>query len=259
MCTMYTSKIIKASALIADTKTLLGAWDLSLSTQENMQRARRDNIFGKASRSRVEDILTIFRQRYVDDADVLRALLVLTHSALPAEALDRILLFHSGLSDPLLHDTVTQMVWPLYRDGLRTLRVETVQQQLREWVAEGKTTTEWGDYTLLRVARGLVATLRDFGVLEGKANKRIAPLYLPIEAFAYVALALRREEPSGERLVAHRSWRLYLLSPIEVERLFMEAHQRHLLNYEAAGSVIRIEFPAESLEEYAHAIAATAT
>jgi hypothetical protein len=31
--------------------------------QDNIDRIRRDNLFGKASRSRVEDILAIFRQR----------------------------------------------------------------------------------------------------------------------------------------------------------------------------------------------------
>jgi len=44
---VYSSKIIKAGALIADTKTLLTHWDLSISVTENVERFRRDNIFGK--------------------------------------------------------------------------------------------------------------------------------------------------------------------------------------------------------------------
>jgi hypothetical protein len=39
-----------------------------------------------------------------------------------------------------------------------------------------------------------------------------------------------------------------------VERFFIEAHQQHLLAYYAAGSVIRIEFPVETLKEYAHVL-----
>ena len=67
---IYTSRIIKASALIPDTKVLLSEWDLDQSVEDNLDRARRQNIFGKASRRRVEDVLRIFRQRYFDDADV---------------------------------------------------------------------------------------------------------------------------------------------------------------------------------------------
>ena len=62
---IYRTKIIKAGALLADTKTLLAHWDETCSVSENLDRFRRENIFGKASRSRVEDILAIFRQRYL--------------------------------------------------------------------------------------------------------------------------------------------------------------------------------------------------
>jgi hypothetical protein len=61
----YSSRIIKAGALLPDAKTFLAHWDLAETTQDNLDRIRRDNLFGKASRSRVEGILAIFRQRYL--------------------------------------------------------------------------------------------------------------------------------------------------------------------------------------------------
>jgi hypothetical protein len=99
-----------------------------------------------------------------------------------------------------------------------------------------------------------MATLRDFGVLQGRVHKRLAPMYLPVEAFAYIAFFLHQGQPSGERLLNHPEWRLFFLSPQAVERFFVEAQQCHLLEYYAAGSVIRITFPAQSIEEYAHAL-----
>lgn len=80
---IYTSRIIKASALIADTKVLLSEWNLGESVSDNLDRARRQNIFGKASRRRIEDILHIFRQRYFDDADVGTALVTLVQKGAP--------------------------------------------------------------------------------------------------------------------------------------------------------------------------------
>jgi hypothetical protein len=52
----YSSKIIKAGALLPDTKLLLQEWDEDLDVQPNLDKVRRDNLFGKASRSRVDDI-----------------------------------------------------------------------------------------------------------------------------------------------------------------------------------------------------------
>ena len=115
----YTSRIIKAGALLPDTKTLLSHWDLSESVQTNLQRLQRENVFGKASRSRVEDIVAIFRQRYLTEPSVTRALVTLVKMRLPASALDRILYFHAAKADRLLHDVVSEILGPMQRQGAK--------------------------------------------------------------------------------------------------------------------------------------------
>jgi hypothetical protein len=247
---IYTSRIIKASALIADTKVLLAEWDLERSLEENLDRARRENIFGKASRKRVESILIIFRQRYFDDADVGSALVTLTQGGAPAQWIDPLLYFFSAQNDRTLRDTVIEAIYPRSLAGYTDLPVEIVIRTIRNWAAEGKTTTKWSDETILRVARNSLAALRDFGVLQGAANKRIAPIYLPTESFALVALWLQQRERSGHLVLQSDDWRLFFLPVEGVERFFIEAHQEHLLTYQAAGSVVRIEFPTDSLKEY---------
>src|SRR6266404_7665460 len=99
---IYTAKIIKAGALLADTKMLFTHWDESLSEEENIDRFRRENLFGKASRSRIEDILLIFRQRYLHEHGVLPALLRLCKAPTPPVIVDRVLYFHACLADALL-------------------------------------------------------------------------------------------------------------------------------------------------------------
>ncbi len=80
----YTSKIIKASALLDDTKTLLSHWDVDATVPENLDRISRENVFAKASRSRVKDILAVFRQRYLVEADVVKALVILVKNRFKA-------------------------------------------------------------------------------------------------------------------------------------------------------------------------------
>jgi len=250
----YTSRIIKASALIADTKVLLAGWDLDQSVAENLDRARRENIFGKASRKRVKDILLIFRQRYFDDTDVGTALVTLTQNDAPAQWIDPLLYFFSAQNDRTLRDIVVEVLYPRHLAGYTDLPVQVVVRAVRHWVAEGKTTTPWGDNTIMRVARNSVAALRDFGVLQGAVNKRLTPIYLPTPSFALIALWLQQRERSGHLVLQSDDWRLFFLPVEGVERFFVEAHQEHLLTYHAAGSVIRIEFPAASLTEYAYAL-----
>lgn len=252
---LYSSKIIKAGALLADTKTLLSQWDTTKTVPENLGRFRRENVFGKASRSRVEDILAVFRQRYLTDEEVIKALVVLVQKRLPAASLDRILYFNAAQSDRLLHDVVVNWLVPLQERGISDIDVDETQRLLSRFVAEGKTTAEWSEDTTRRVAQGLLSTLRDFGVLQGAIHKRIAPAYLPVTAFAYVMFSLKRFQPSGERLLDHPAWRLFFMPREGVERFLFEAHQRGFLEYHAAGSVTRLSFPASTLEEYAHVLA----
>jgi hypothetical protein len=253
---LYSSKIIKAGALLDDTKMLLSHWDIDATVPENLDRIRRENVFAKASRSRVQAILAIFRQRYLVEMDVIKALVVLVKKRFPAASLDRVLYFHAARADALLHDTVTEILLPLHRQGIIDITALAVQKVLAKWVEKGLTTAAWSDDTTERVARGLMSTLRDFGVLQGAVKKRIAPAFLPVEAFAYMVFYLKQHQPSGAKLLELPDWKLFFLSREGVERFLFEAHQCDLLEYHVAGSVTRLTFPADTLEEYAHVLAA---
>ena len=252
---LYSSKIIKAGALLPDTKTLLLHWDISLAVQQNLTRFRNENLFGKASRSRIEDVLAILRQRYLTDPSVIRALVFLVQRRISATCLDRILFFHAARSDVLLRDVVSEILMPQNAQGINAVDVDEVCRTLAGWVAGGKTKGQWSEPTIRRIAQGLLSTLRDFGVLEGAVNKRIAPALLPVEAFAYVMFYLKQHQPSGAKLIDLPDWKLFFLPREGVERFLFEAHQKHLLEYHAAGSVARLTFPASTLEEYANVLA----
>jgi hypothetical protein len=251
----YSSKIIKAGALLDDTKALLSHWDVDATVPENLDRISRENVFAKASRSRVEDILAVFRQRYLVEAEVTKALVVLVKNRFPAASLHRVLYFHAARADALLHDAVTEILMPLQAQGIIDIAPVTVQKVLSKWVEKGLTARSWSENTAERVAQGLMSTLRDFGVLQGSVNKRIAPAYMPVTAFAYIAFYLKQHEPSGAKLLEHPDWKLFFLNRELVERLLFEGNQHHLLEYHAAGTVTRLTFPADTLEEYANVLA----
>jgi hypothetical protein len=252
---IYSSKIIKAGALLADTKTLLAHWNTEVSAQVNLDRLCRENVLGKVSRSRLEDVLTVFRQRFLGKECVTKALVVLAQKRLPAATFDRILYFHAAQADRLLHDTVTEILLPLQARGITRIDVLEIQRPLKKWVDAGKTEGKWSEPTMIRIAQGLLSALRDFGVLQGAVKKRIAPAYLPVAAFAYLAFYFKQHQPSGAKLVELPEWKLFFLPPEGVERFLFEAHQHNLLEYHAAGSVTRLTFPANTLEEYARVIA----
>lgn len=253
--TLYTTRISRVGALLPDTKLMLAHWDLAASVETNLTRMREENIFAKATRSRIPEILAVFRERYLTDPETLRALVALAHDDASDAVMDPILFLLATRADPILRDVVLDLLAPMLARGQAQVRTEDVARWLGEQMAAGRAERPWSDVSIRRFAQGLLATLRDFGILQGKAAKKIEPVYLAVPAFAFLALLLSREQPSGEKLLHDPSWRLYFLSQPSVEYLFFEAHQERLLTYQAAGRVIRVEFPTRSLEEYAHAVA----
>lgn len=251
---LYTSKVIKAGALIADTHVILSEWDPGRSAAENLRRLQEDNVLAKASKSRLRDVLAIFRQRYLRDPEVAEALSVLATSA-STKTLARLLYYHAALNDPLLYDVVCEYLFPRYVAGRMNVHFDEVDRQLKVWADERKTSGTWSPPTRARVAQGVLATLRDFEVLEGANDKRITVPYLPLGAFAYVAFRLARRARAGTKVLDHPDWGLFFLTPTAVGRLLSEAHQHRLLGYHAAGDVIRLDFPATTLSDYARVIA----
>lgn len=248
----YSSKIIKAGALLTDSRTFLRRYDPKLSANENLRRALRGNIFGKASRSRVQDILPIFRQRFLDRPKLTKALRELAEAEVPPETVDRILYYHAAKADALLHKFASDFVYKKKQAGEAVLLPDDARRYVVGLARSEK--LSWTPYTALRIARGLLAALRDFRILNGAVRKRIAPVYLPLEAFLYVAFALHIENWSGEQLIHHDDWRLFLLTRGEVEALFLEAHRRKWLDYQVAGRLVRMEIRITSPEELVRAI-----
>jgi hypothetical protein len=151
-------------------------------------------------------------------------------------------------AEPMIHDFCAEYLLPrmsLARAGVGTAEAVAWLQ------SKG---CRWSPTVTVKVARGLLATLRDFGVLEGRVVKRLATVRLPVGTFAYIALCLARSGRLGRQLVSCGDWQVFLLSISEVEHLFLEAHGHRLLEYYAAGSTFNIEFPVDSLEEYARVV-----
>ena len=249
------NNFVKSSGLLADVSLLLSAWDESKTVEENFDTAVRQNLFGKASRQRVNEILRIFRRRYLPDDGSYRAFRIFVGSTLPSEVTDRVDYYYTASAEPMLCDSFVNYLYPRYRQGDRTISARHAQDFIREAVVAGKTVGIWeSDSTRQRVAQGLLSTLRDLGVLSGAVrspNKALAPARLHVLAFAYVAFQLKRNEPSGERLINHPRWRLFFLSPREVESYLAEADAHKLMSYQAAGSIVRIEFPVDDITTYA--------
>ena len=248
---IYTTRLQKGGALVDDMRQLVRAWrDAPLQPQRDSGIS--GNILNKDTRTRLADVFRrIFLPRFVDGPipNAWKLVRPLEDLAVPIHTLRPIYYWITAQAEPMLGDFCREFILPrqaIVRAGIGT-------DEVVSWLEEKR--SPWSKTVATKVARGLLAALRDFGILEGRTQKRLGGLVLPVPAFAYLAFCLRRNGAVSHSLLAHQDWQLFLMRPDDVEHFFLLAHQGRLLEYHAAGSTVSINFPTESLEEYAHVVA----
>lgn len=257
MVRLYTCNIMKGGAMISECLLLLQEWCPGEKKGEFINRVTERNLIGKASRKRVRDIINrIFFRRFFKEEEItainLKSLLSLGYD----EDLVKLFYYHTALADDLLYDFASQWLYSLYFDGRYKLDTSDGVAYIEQ--LGNKITPQWSENIKTKTARGLLATCRDFGLLQGAAKKSFAPIHIPVIAFLYVAYHLKKNVPSAGRLLTHPDWRLFLLTNDQVEQLFLEAHQNGHLGYYSAGGITRIEWKYDCFTEFLGAFAAGA-
>jgi len=251
----YNSRLIKGGALLEDMRLLVRHWEDSNSDYHGDVTLVND-LLSSCSSSRARDIFfQVFLPRFVNGSPrrALKIVRELEDRNVSIEILRPVYYWITARNERLLYDFVCDELLLRNQRQEQTVTTDSVVAWLKSRLTVcGKT---WSEAVTIRVAQGILATLRDFGILEGAAKKRVAPVYIPIESFAYIAFAIWKEGTTGSSLVNHNDWALFLFSPSVVERISLEADRHGLLRYQAAGGIVRIDFPFYNFEEMADAIA----
>jgi hypothetical protein len=250
----YRTYLQKGGALLEDMRLLVRSWR-EVPAEEQKAAGIAENILGKRTRARTYDTYRCaFVPRFIqgDPPEAWRIVRPLEDRHLAAQILRPVYYWVTARGEPVLYDFVGEELWERSRNPELLVSTRNTAQWIRTKLAEQS--RSWTPAVTDKVARGMLAALRDFEILEGADNKRIAAAYLPVESFAYLSFVLHWLGSSGNQLVNHPDWRLFLLAPNAVERFFLEAHQGKLLSFTAAGNIVRIEFPATTLEEMADVI-----
>jgi len=245
------ARLLKGGALLSDMRQLVIAAARNPQAAASVDAARA--VLTKATAARLHDVyIRAFKPRFVQGSppEAWR-LAAAVESCSPDESVVHSFYYWiTARAEPLLYDFVADELFTRLGAADREVRIDEVLAWLEvRLLAAGKV---WTPTVRRKVARGMLAALRDFGLLEGAVRKRLAAFRLAPEAFALIAFLLHELGAEAGRLVSHRDWRLFLLSDTEVERLFLECHQRHWLRYQVAGQIHRVEFPETSFQEYAH-------
>jgi hypothetical protein len=248
-----TSNIQKGGALLDDCRRVVEAWDNDTAPEKNLARIADENLLGKASRARTDDVLLrIVRPRLVAPGrQVIPAMKgLLTEPQAFAEAC----YYETARDDPLLAAFAEGPLWSWWQGGRMGVGIDDVTTWLAALAQDGRTPA-WSESVRTKAARGLLAALRDFGILRGATRKEIAPPAMSPRGFAYVAWREHEQGASSRALATSGVWRRWFLEPDRVADLFGQAARLGVLRFSSAGSAVRVDWLAGSLAEVTGAAA----
>ncbi len=254
----YSMELHKVSGLVPETIALLAVWRPGMSGRELAELAVRENVLGKASASRVKDVvLEGFAKRYLrPDESPAATLKALVSAAAGLPRLKQLFLVHTCRNQAVLRDFLTVVYWPLARAGHERVEKAEAMRFLRDAFHSERIAGRWSEPTVDRVAQGIFKCLEDFGLLRKVRAGSREILDFRAEPFTVLHLAYEAHfRGAGDTaILALPDWRwLGMTSAGVVDAFRRVAAATNALIFQYAGDLARFTFPCADMEELAHA------
>ena len=110
----------------------------------------------------------------------------------------------------LLYDIVQQVVVPRWFAGERELIRSDIQRFLDSVQSTHREVGGWRHSTREKVSGNALTTLRDFGLLHGKAAKEIIEPIVPPVVVQHLIRLLQAEGIPPEQVAYHPDWQIWL-------------------------------------------------
>ena len=163
----------------------------------------------RATRQTILEIVQIRLVRWNPPAWVLDDLVTFAQDGHQAE-LQAALLLHTARQDNLLYDIVQRVVVQRWCAGERELIRADIQRFLDAVQPIHPEVAGWSHATREKLSSNALATLRDFGLLQGRVSKQIVEPIMPPAVVHHLIRLLREEGIAEEDMAHHPDWQLWL-------------------------------------------------
>lgn len=255
---IYTEALSRGGIRLGEMRALARVWRPGESTTAFIERARQDDVLGKATARTVKDYVGAFRRRFLVPTDrPARHLHRLVTSGAPRQVFDDLACYYIANVDDLLRDFLLLEYWPAAREGRLTLAVDDARQFLAEAERDGRIARPWSEAVRKDMPARLLNALADFGRLGPlKAGRRPILSYRPTEAtLVYLAYLLRQNGVTDGSLAEQPDWALFGLERPDVWNRLENLAGDGWFVLQRAGQVVRITWKHANVDEVVDVLA----
>ena len=244
--------------MMTETIALLELWRPGMDIPTLFDTALTSGRFPNVSARRLKNIVAeCFSPRYlVREAAPARLLQALSKSTSTRD-LQQLMFLFTCRANVILGDFVRDVYWGAYTAGHNELSNDAARDFVVQANSSGKTSKQWAESTVRRVAAYLTGCCADFGLVEHSAGRtrRILPCHIESRVSASLAYDLHFSGVGDNSLTTHEDWALFGLDRAEVIAELRRLSLKGLFVIQSAADAIRISWPLKTIEEVAVALA----
>ncbi len=156
-----------------------------------------------------------------------------------------LLYVHYALRDHLTFDFVTQVLWARWQARQINVGPQDIHALLDQAAETQPQIRRWTANTRSRLARHILAALRDLGLLKGIYKKTLVQPILPLPTAEHLLRILIAEGLRGTEVLRDPSWRLFFCAENDVAHLLSQLAQERRIRFERVGGTVVFDVPEE--------------
>ena len=221
----YLPRLASKTSLIEESRLFL----LTYARLQDIVATRQELVNGglpqrsRATRATILEIVQIRLTRWHPPAWVLDDLIGFAQDGHQAE-LQAALLLHTARQDVLLYDIIQRVVVSRWLAGELELIPADIQRFLDDMQSVHPEVARWSYSTRVRLSQHALAAMRDFGLLQGKASKRIVEPIVPLAVVRHLLHLLQEEGVLPEQMAHHTDWQLWLWDAVRARKAIDTSH-----------------------------------
>lgn len=237
--TSYSSSLTSKGALLSEAKTILQKLDGGLDVEQIRYAVFEEDILDRRTLGNREKVWREIIRRYLSGRSAQHRATMARFAASCATpaAVDLVLFYEFCQVDALLYDLTADCTYNLYQGARTAINAVDVNEWLSQQEPDHPEISGWSASTRNRVIRSYLATIRDFGLVQGTKIKEFHKLFVPREAFVYALYHQLDRGIRGKGLISSTDWRLFLLSQREVLFHLEEAAKGGFIHFRYAGDI----------------------
>lgn len=253
---LFSAALNKGQALLSESYQLALHWHPGVSSQELAREALATGYLGRATESRIRDVVAVFARRFMRGRPQPALYLhqVAQHLSVTGVFAEMCLL-HTAAAHPELLVFLQEVYWPAHYAGRQALPKEAMQDFLQEAQKMGRTGAEWSAGLTERTARRLAGTLTEFGLLgtpNRQGTRALRPFQPHPETVVYLAYWLHELNFDVPALLVHPLWQAIGLRPADVLPTLRRLAPHSWLTVLVSGDLLRFEWTYPTTTAFLH-------